>query len=255
MQPDRNTMRFVRALIGGATGRRVGEAYGLQAGEARLRAPERVVARLAADGVLEADGHTCRAGSGARTWLRRSSLEAEHFAGQHRELVKTEEGLDRNLAESPLARLARPARGESQAFLDRAQLEAGERIRRLADRARLQPRLTMSYSATHTVNAKLGVGAGEISDLAADARRQLQDIVRLLPPDCAGVVLDVCGFSKGLRLVEAERGWPRRSAKLVLRIGLDQVARHLGLSAAAQGPQRGRQRGWMGEDARPSVFG
>jgi len=255
MPHDRNTMRFVRALTGGATGRRAGKEYILEGSQAALRAPEGIVSRLAADGVLDTDGRACRAGAGARTWLRRNSLDTEHYAGQHRELVKTEEGLDRNLAESPLARLARPGRGESQAFLDRAQLEAGERIRRLAERARLQPRLTMSYSATHTVNGKSVAGAGDISDLAADARRQLQDIVRSLPADCAGVVLDVCGFSKGLQLIEAERGWPRRSAKLVLRIGLDQAARHLGLSVAAQGPQSGRQRGWMGEAARPSVFG
>ena len=66
--------------------------------------------------------------------------------------------------------------------------------------------------------------------MAADARRGLSSIISALPRDCADVVLDVCGLEKGLQVIETERGWPRRSAKLVLRIGLDQLARHLGLT-------------------------
>jgi hypothetical protein len=69
------------------------------------------------------------------------------------------------------------------------------------------------------------------------------------------VVLDVCGLLKGLQEVERERGWPRRSAKLVLRIGLDQLAQHYGLGAVARGSVNGRTRQWMENDARPNVFG
>ena len=48
--------------------------------------------------------------------------------------------------------------------------------------------------------------AGEITDLAADARRSVAEIHRVLPRDCAGVVMDVCGLLKGLQDVERERG-------------------------------------------------
>ena len=115
-------------------------------------------------------------------------------------------------------------------------------MRKLAERARLQPRVTMSYDAAHTAGGKGAGTAAEISDMAADARRTLSDIARVLPADCAGVVLDVCGLLKGLQTVETERGWPRRSAKLVLRIGLEQLAQHFGLSAAAIGKPTARRR-------------
>jgi hypothetical protein len=134
-------------------------------------------------------------------------------------------------------------------------VEAGERVRKLAERAQLQPRVTMSYSAAHTAGGKAAARPAEISDLAADSRRQLDDIARLLPRDCAGVVLDVCGLLKGLQTVESERGWPRRSAKLVLRIGLEQLAQHYGLAAVAVGRESRRARVWLGPGARPDRFG
>jgi hypothetical protein len=108
----------------------------------------------------------------------------------------------------------------------------------------------MSYSPDRVAGTP-GAGA-ELSDLAIDARRRLATVLDQLPADCAGVVLDVCGYLKGLQLVESERGWPRRSAKLVLRIGLDQAAGLLGLGAEARGPDTARARHW-GE--RPDIVG
>ena len=82
----------------------------------------------------------------------------------------------------------------------------------------------------------------------------LDDIHRRLPAECAGVVFDVCGWLKGLQEVERDRGWPRRSAKLVLRIGLDHLAEHYGLSPVAVGRSGSRPRGWMEDGARPDRF-
>jgi hypothetical protein len=71
-------------------------------------------------------------------------LEADDFAGQHREIA-LEGAVAVNLNESPLARLA--AKGaDGVAFLAPHQVAAGERLRRLVDRAHLPPRVTMSYS-------------------------------------------------------------------------------------------------------------
>lgn len=111
----------------------------------------------------------------------------------------------------------------------------------------------MSYSAAHT--ASRGAGhAGEIGDMAADARKALAGLYRQLPRDCAEVVLDVCGFSKGLQQIETERGWPRRSAKLVLRIGLDRLAEVYGIGEVAVGAEVRRRRAWM-DGARVAMFG
>ena len=60
-------------------------------------------------------------------------------------------------------------------------------------------------------------------------------------------MIDVCAFGKGLQVIESERRWPRRSAKLVLRIGLDQLAHQLGLSPLAEGAEHGHTQSWLQE--------
>src|SRR5690606_39526951 len=86
--------------------------------------------------------------------------------------------------------------------------------------------------------------AEEITEMAATARKRLAELHAILPAECAGVVLDVCGFEKGLQQIETERGWPRRSAKLVLRIALDRLAEHYRLSPAATGSETRTLRRW-----------
>lgn len=241
-------LRFVRALLTAGEGRREGALF--TTGDASLEATR--VRELIADGVVGGDAARCRPLAGTAQWLKRQMLDEDDFAAQHRIEAVGKDGLTLNLAESPLARLA-AASGEGEAFLKPHQVEAGERIRKLVERTQLQPRLTMSYSPAHT--AKAGAGhAGEIGDMAADARKALAELYRQLPRDCAEVILDVCGFGKGLQQVEAERGWPRRSAKLVLRIGLDRLAELYGLGEAALGVESRRRRAWM-DGARPGEFG
>ncbi|HWJ87658.1 MAG TPA: DUF6456 domain-containing protein [Pelagibacterium sp.] len=139
-------------------------------------------------------------------------------------------------------------------FLQPHHLEAGQRIQVLFERSQLQPRTTMYYGPRVGGN-RGGAGAHDIGDMAADARRKLAEIWKLLPSDCAGVLIDVCGFDKGLQQVEVERRWPRRSAKLVLRIGLEAAARHFGLTSDAVGLPATGNSNWMEASARPSEFG
>ena len=232
MQPDAETLRFVRALIGGQQAARDGARYRLPGG-ASIAATK--IAPLIERGALAGNAAGCRANEETAGWLKRARLDAGALAAQHRVLAPAGEARI-NLNESPLARLASASGGEA-AFLDRHQAEAGERVRRLVERAQLTPRLTMAYSAARTAGTRQQT-ARDISDLAADARRALAELHRVLPRDCAGVVLDICGLLKGLQEVERDRGWPRRSAKLVLRIGLEQLAQHWGIGPFAIGRAR-----------------
>lgn len=174
-------------------------------------------------------------------------MPLDRFQAQHRIEAFDREGRHINLAESPLSRLVVGER----AFLEPHHLEAAERVRVLVERSQLQPRMTMNYSGA-TSGGRQRSQAGDLSDMAVDARRTLDQIHRDLPAECAGVVMDVCGWLKGLQEVERDRGWPRRSAKLVLRIGLEQLAQHFGLGPYAVGKTRVSQRSWR-EGERPPM--
>jgi hypothetical protein len=146
--------------------------------------------------------------------------------------------------EAVVARLACKRAGEP-AFLDTHHLAAADRLERLIRRAQILGRVTMSYDPTRIGGGdRSGNGVADGSDSAADARQQLNKHAAELPPDCWGVLVDVCGLGKGLQLIEIERGWPRRSAKLVLRIGLDQLALRFGLAPHVAGGAGRATRGW-----------
>lgn len=148
--------------------------------------------------------------------------------------------------DSTITRLA-IGRKTEPAFLATHHVAAAVRLESLIRRARLNPRLTMSYDPAAAGGGRQGAGNGvaEMNDTAAEARGKLNDLAATLSPDCWNVAFDVCGMGKGLQTIETERAWPRRSAKLVLRIALDQLAGQWGLSpyvAANHGP---RTRGWL----------
>lgn len=135
-------------------------------------------------------------------------------------------------------------------YLGAHHVEAASRLMRLFSRASLRQRVTMSYDP-----GRVGKGApvqADIADSAADARRVLNELARHVPPDCWSMLVDVCLHDQGLQDIETSRRWPRRSAKLVLRIGLDQVAIRLGLADSARGSERRSVQAWLPE--RPPMF-
>lgn len=146
------------------------------------------------------------------------------------------------------------SKGDTAPFLMPYHIEAADRVSRLFERAQLRPHVTMHYGPRVSSSRSAPV-AGELADTAADARKRLSRLLDRLPAECAGVVFDVCAFEKGLQDIERDRGWPRRSAKLVLRIGLDAAARELGLSPQATGREGAGTRVWTADGARPTEFG
>ena len=68
-------------------------------------------------------------------------------------------------------------------------------------------------------------------------------------PEFSGLLVDVCCFLKRLEEVERERSWPLRSAKVVLQLGLDRLARHYGLQGEAHGKGRAAMRTWLADGA------
>jgi hypothetical protein len=154
--------------------------------------------------------------------------------------------------EAPDAVLRLASSGQGEAFLAAHQVEAARRLALLFVRARLTQRMTMSYDPARIGGSRDGSRQGELADSALQARRLLDGLAGKMPRDCWSILVDICGFDKGLQEIEMERGWPRRSAKLVLRIGLDQLATVMGLSEFAEGKADRKLKGWLPE--RPPLF-
>jgi hypothetical protein len=148
--------------------------------------------------------------------------------------------------ESSLLRLA-SAKGGEPAFLLPHHLAAADRLEQMIGRALLSPRLTMSYDGVNSGRRGKGGSnhAAEMSDTAAEARQKLNALARKLPADCWNVAFDVCGMGKRLQTIETERSWPRRGAKLVLRVALDLLAAEWGLSPHVAGLAGAGTRGWF----------
>jgi hypothetical protein len=97
------------------------------------------------------------------------------------------------------------------------------------------------------------MGAGEMTDLVVASRQRVQLALEACGPEFAGILIDVCCFLRGLEDVERERGWPSRSAKIVLQLALDRLARHYGLAQQTSGHGSARLRIWLADDAGFSV--
>ncbi|MEO1745254.1 MAG: DUF6456 domain-containing protein [Pseudomonadota bacterium] len=151
---------------------------------------------------------------------------------------------------SPLARIYFARAGQS-AWLSKAQYHAGERLRTDFEHAQLSPRLGLDWSSIGMPKQAKGNGHRDnTSDFAADARARVAKAMIAVGPEMADVLLDVCCFLKGLEVVERERNWPRRSAKLALRFALCALDRHYNPPPATRSR---KVRHWGAQDYRPDL--
>jgi hypothetical protein len=181
---------------------------------------------------------------------------AQHLAVGWRE-VSTEAGpstVTVNDGESPLAWLARRRRADGTTLIDAVQFAAGERLREDFTRAQLMARTTVDWGAA-AGGGRRGThnGATAMTDVVVAARQRVRHALDAVGPEFAGFLLDVCCFLKGLEQVEHERRWPARSAKLVLQLGLDCLARHYGLRREIRGADRPEIGAWNGDDVLPGA--
>ncbi|MBN8920979.1 MAG: hypothetical protein J0H62_09980 [Rhizobiales bacterium] len=115
-------------------------------------------------------------------------------------------------------------------------------------RAHMTPRVTSNWSAAGGgVPKRSGSAPVNLSDVVIAARERVRHALDVVGPEFSGLLLDVCCFLKSLEEVEGERCWPARSAKVVLQLGLDRLARHYGLNGEARGRGRAAIRAWSAE--------
>jgi hypothetical protein len=181
------------------------------------------------------------------------------FRGQHLALaqhqITTELGrvnVTIDEAESPLAWLARRRGRDGRPMIEGHQLLAGERLRGDFTRAQLMPRTTSNWESPISSG---GSGAGAFTDTMIAARQRVRHALDAAGPEFAGLLVDICCFLKGLEDIERARAWPTRSAKIVLQLALDRLARHYGYTANATGPGHAAVRTWLAEGAEFKVDG
>jgi hypothetical protein len=242
------------------------------------KSAERLLARLAAHGpanvspqdarTLLANDLAVRRGDGrleiapagkahlARLAYRRSGADIDPFLAQHLDLTRDEADLANGHSavaidsmESPLGWLARRKGRDGRALIGPEQLLAGERLRADFTRAQLTPRVTANWSASGTQDRRAGARTATFTEAMVAARQRLRHAFEAVGPEFVGLLLDVCCFLKGLEDIERERGWPPRSAKVVLQIALDRLARHYGYAREARGRARAELRTWLAPDA------
>jgi Domain of unknown function (DUF6456) len=203
-------------------------------------------------------------------WLRRRAAGADPWRGQHLALetmaIETTDGGRAEVTvvvnESPLAWLRHRRGADGRPLVSETQFTAGERLRADFERGNLGPRVTADWSRGSLGRRQRGSGgspgggAAEFADAVVTARGRVDAVLKDLGPDLGGLLLDVCCFLTGIEDAERRRGWPRRSAKVVLGIALDRLAAHYGLSDSARGRDRSRHiLHWGDEGYRPSIDG
>jgi len=173
---------------------------------------------------------------------------AQHAAVARREGSEPGDGaLLINESESPLAWLARRKGRDGRAMIEPHHFLAGERLRADFTRAQMMPRTTSNWESP--VRARGDAGATmHFSDAAIAARQRINHAMAAAGPEFSGLLLDVCCFLKGLEDIEQERRWPARSAKVVLQLALERLARHYGLEAQTQGRRRRPIVAWSAPD-------
>jgi hypothetical protein len=174
-------------------------------------------------------------------------------ASSNRDTTVKAEILAINIAESPLALLYRLSDKSGCKFLSEAEFIAGERLRADFTRGQMMPHVTAQWHRVSVKQVKGQRGAGaDYSDYTIDCRARVNRALAAVGPELSGLLVDICCFLKGLTQVERERGWPARSAKMLLKTALGILQRHYN---GDRQPAEPNLRHWGDKDYRPSVKG
>ncbi len=189
-----------------------------------------VVDQLSAEDLIVPDGvRRLVISEPGKRWLEREqavrtkNTTSDGFDRQNRVMAKvklpdTTVYTDINLAESPLAWLAR------RKLISAAQFNAGEKLRADFHGAARAPKVTMSWDAPPM--GKTARGPGEALDptmAQLAARRRFEAAIAAAGPGLSDVLWRVACMGEGLETAEKAMQWPVRTAKVVLGLALDRL--------------------------------
>lgn len=198
-----------------------------------------------AQGWLEAEGEGYRLSEGFGRAEVRSTGSDTGFLAQHGgfepvEIIAADGGIERvtrRAETSPLDRWRRPGQDGSAPLLDREEYEAGERLRADHARSTMSQRLTADWTSPPRSKSGRGPSSPEDAPVSAlVARTRVMDALDAIGPGLDRVVFAVCIREAGLGDVERGEGWPKRSGKIALKLGLTRLAVHYGMKPRQAAP-------------------
>ncbi len=212
-----------------------------------MEPPAEIVDAMIGAALLREKGGRWRPTKAATDWLcaRMPMAQQMHKARETRDIVDPD-GLRRRVeaaAESPLEWLARRKGRDGRPFISATQFAAGERLRRDYEAGMRGPRVTASWDGAFAASERRRVRARphdgiDVSERAMAARERVHAALDAVGEELAAILLEVCCLSRGMEAAERRLGWPRRSGRLVLRIALQRLAEHYGMTQARRGRQR-----------------
>lgn len=271
MTNSAQTLKVVSALVRGTIAQKAHDQQGWSVGDDKhLSTLAHADAdKLISHGVLKRQGNQLIATPFAKTWLRKNRLDQPDSCqtartqtlSLHEEPPKTlppktlpPRNLPTvNINESPLSRLA-SQKDNGVAFLSPEMVAAGDWFRQLFERSQMQPRITLSYDPTHLVDKGAPTSGNPLGDMGHDARSKMNDLLSKMPKDAASAVLNVCGFQTGIQRLEVEKNWPRRSGKMILRLGLEILASEMGFLNNKGPTKPTKAQVWRPEESVPNVL-
>lgn len=175
----------------------------------------------------------------------------DRYRAQHLSLVDgvgPEIGLGAKFdeSESPLIWLARRKGADGRPLIEPHQLQSGERLRTDFTVAQMMPRTTSHWHAP-VAGRNRDQSSGHLTDRVVAARQRLRHALDAVGPEFSGLLIDICCFLKKLDAVEHERQWPARSAKVVLQLALERLARHYGYGSEIRGKAVAATRNWVAD--------
>lgn len=192
--------------------------------------------RVARYGITQAGRTALRRLLAAAETRRAAGDEGSRYADQHREWAERdlpggENGAPRrlryNLAESPVAALARRRDRDGRPFLPPELVAAAERLREDFELAQMGPRVAQNWDRFLSGGERGSfTGMRGPCEGPAAARDRVAAALRDLGPGLGDVALRACCYLEGLETAEKRLGWSARSGKIVLRIALQRLRRH-----------------------------
>ncbi|MEQ1708910.1 MAG: DUF6456 domain-containing protein [Terricaulis sp.] len=201
-----------------------------------MRLPPHVVRELETSGAIGAlaDGAFALTQAG-RARVRRGGAEVgEQYLAQHADVVSRHVAEAagvvrpvRGLELNPSVRRLGALRGASGApWLSGAELAAAARLRNDWEIGQSGLVRGSDWSAAPKGGGRRGPGSALEGAMAfhCDARRRVADDLASMAPPLRRVVERICLYDDGLEALERAEGWPARSCKLALKLGLAQLA-------------------------------